>query len=150
MRRYVLPAFVVVFLGAQLYRPARTNPPTDPKLTLEAAVQVPPEVRNILDRACADCHSHRTVWPWYSHVAPVSWMIASHVNEGREHLNLSEWPGRHKRQKLLDEMCDEVEHGAMPIGSYLRLHSRARLSESDKQAVCGWTKAELARLTPAP
>jgi hypothetical protein len=76
-------------------------------------------------------------------------MIANHVREGREHLNLSEWPGRHNPAKLLEEMCEEVEHGAMPLGGYVRLHSRARLSEQDKQTFCGWTRSESARLALA-
>jgi hypothetical protein len=149
IRKSLLVALALLVLGAQLYRPDRSNPPVDDSRTLEAGMQVPAAVRGILDRACADCHSHRTTWPWYSHVAPVSWMIANHVREGREHLNLSEWPGRHNPAKLLEEMCEEVEHGAMPLGGYVRLHSRARLSEQDKQTFCGWTRSESARLALA-
>ena len=72
-------------------RPAMTNPPVDESQTIVARAQVPPEVASILDRSCRDCHSNKTVWPWYTHVAPVSWWLADHVDHGRKDLNLSEW-----------------------------------------------------------
>lgn len=135
MRKYFLVAIPVLALGMQLYRPERTNPPVQSRL------ETPPEVQALLDRACADCHSHRTAWPWYSNVAPVSWLLAGHVREGREHLNLDQWPGGEKGGKLLGEMCEEVEKGAMPLPAYLRLHPAARLTEADRKLLCGWTRA---------
>src|SRR5580658_1204129 len=76
---------------AQFIRPARTNPVSAPGRTLEDVVSVPPEVESVLARSCADCHSDRTRWPWYSGVAPVSWFVINHVQEGRRHMNMSEW-----------------------------------------------------------
>ena len=87
-------AAVVVFCAivvAQFIRPAKTNPAADPSLAIESHVQVDPKVSAIIDRSCADCHSNRTRWPWYSQVAPVSWFVIDHVNEGRKELNFSEW-----------------------------------------------------------
>lgn len=144
MRKYVVIPVVLV-LGIQLHRPERANPPGDPARAIEAGVEVPPGVRALLDRACADCHSNRTAWPWYSQVAPVSWLVANHVRDGREHLNLSDWPGRHKPEKLLDEICEEVEKDAMPLASYRALHPGAKLSPADKQAICAWTRAAAGR-----
>src|SRR5437588_9274736 len=82
---------VVLVVGIQVVRPARTNPPVDETQTIGARTQMTPEVASILDRSCRDCHSNKTVWPWYTQVAPISWWLSSHVNEGRQSLNLSEW-----------------------------------------------------------
>ena len=108
---------VVVLVGLQFVRPARTNPAVDQSQTIHARLQVNPQVAAILDRSCQDCHSNTTRWPWYSNVAPVSWFVIDHVNHGRSHLNLSEWGSLDNRQagKKLEEMCEEVEDGAMPL-----------------------------------
>ncbi len=94
--------FAIVLVGllliAQFVRPARTNPPLDESQTIQARTQMTPDVAAIFDRSCRDCHSNKTVWPWYTNVVPISWFIANHVNEGRHNLNLSEW-GRLDRDK---------------------------------------------------
>ena len=77
----------------QLVRPARTNPPTDRPRTLFARVTVSAADRRGAERACRDCHSNDTRWPWYSNVAPVSWFVIDHVNHGRSHFNYSDWAG---------------------------------------------------------
>src|SRR5215216_3654983 len=82
---------VCLFVMAQFKRPAKTNPVSDPSAALEAHVQIDPKVGAILKRSCYDCHSNNTRWPWYSNVAPVSWFVIDHVNEGRRDLNFSEW-----------------------------------------------------------
>lgn len=130
----------VLFLAMQIVRPARTNPGVDPGKTLEAHVDVPPEVEAILTRSCADCHSNRTRWPWYSNVAPASWLVANDVNEGRRHMNLSDWEQRHRHEgSPFDEICKQVRDGEMPLWYYTPLHPDARLSPSDVQTICAWT-----------
>ena len=89
--RGALLGFCGLVAGIQLIRPARTNPPVDQSHTLEAVVFVPPKIESILQRACDDCHSDLTRWPWYSNVAPVSWFVIDHVDSGRLHVNFSEW-----------------------------------------------------------
>src|ERR1700752_5055143 len=89
--KWVAIILIVVFIGIQFVRPARTNPPTDESQTIYARMQVPTEVKTIIDRSCRDCHSHKTEWPWYTQVTPVSWWIVDHVDTGRKDLNLSEW-----------------------------------------------------------
>ncbi|HEY3024980.1 MAG TPA: heme-binding domain-containing protein [Pyrinomonadaceae bacterium] len=150
--RTVLKWLVIVlaclFIIIQFRRPARTNPPIDQSQTIEAHAQMTPQVASILARSCNDCHSNKTVWPWYTNVAPVSWFIVDHVNEGRSNLNLSEW-GRYdqRRQgKKLEQMCDEVKDGAMPLSSYTPLHPGTELSPDDIKTLCDWTEAERARL----
>ena len=139
---------LIVLVGLQFVRPARTNPAVDQSQTIHARLQVNPQVASIMDRACQDCHSNTTRWPWYSNVAPVSWFVIDHVNHGRSHLNISEWGTLDNRQaaKKLEEICEEVEDGAMPLQSYTRIHWRAKLSPEDIKTMCDWTSAERARI----
>jgi len=141
-------AILVLFVAAQAYRPDRTNPRVDESKTLGAHARVPPEVAAILERSCNDCHSSETRWPWYSHVAPVSWWLKSHVEEGRRELNVSEWGtyAPRKRERKLHEICQQVEAGQMPLKSYLPLHPSARLSDEDKRVLCEWARGEERRL----
>ncbi len=94
----------------------------------------------ILVRACGNCHSNHTDWPWYSHVAPVSWWIAGHVREGRQKLNFSEWDTYSTLQKRdkLESMCGLILTGRMPPRMYIAMHPEAQLTEEDKEAVCAW------------
>jgi hypothetical protein len=96
----------------------------------------------VLARACGNCHSNHTDWPWYSHVPPVSWWIAGRVREGREKLDFSEWETysiRQKRDKL-ESMCGLISTGRMPPRRYAVMHPEAKLTEEDKKAVCDWVK----------
>ncbi len=148
--------WAVIVLGAgfvlvQFVRPERTNPVADQAISYRAHVQAAPEVEAILKRACLDCHSNETVWPWYSNIAPVSWLVVHDVNEARGHMNLSEW-GRYdaeKRADLLEEICEEVEKGSMPIRNYVLAHPEAELSDADRRALCEWTDAERERVEGA-
>jgi len=138
----------VLFVGGQFFRPARTNPPFDEAQTIQAQTQMTPEVATIFIRSCSDCHSNRTRWPWYTNVVPVSWFVVGHVENARSNMNLSEW-GRHDRvwqDRKLRQICDEIEEGAMPLGSYTPLHPGSNLTRADVKTLCDWTKAERERL----
>jgi heme-binding protein len=141
MKRLILP-LVILLLGIQIFRPARRNPPVDPKREIHVNVSVDPAVAAVFARSCNDCHSNRTAWPWYSQVAPASWLVVSDVNRGRKALNFSEWSGygAKEQQKHLSEVCKEVSEGEMPGLAYRLLHSNAKLNEADVAAVCLWTK----------
>jgi hypothetical protein len=104
---------------------------TNPPVTKEPAWDSP-GTRELVRRACFDCHSNQTVWLWYSHVAPVSWLVQRDVNGGRRHLNFSQWdqPQRHAK-----DVASEVQQGDMPPWFYLPLHPAAKLSEAEKQAL---------------
>jgi hypothetical protein len=130
--------FVGLLVVIQLIPVSRDNPP--PAGGPRAAIAAPAPVISILRRACADCHSHDTVWPWYSHVAPVSWLVASDVHEGRRHLNLSEWAGYTPADKLkkLALLSTEVQEGEMPLWYYLPLHPLARLTPEDVSTLMTW------------
>ena len=86
-----LVAVAIFIVLAQIYRPARTNPPAETNQEIAATLAVEPAIASILDRSCIDCHSNRTVWPWYSHVAPVFWLVMSDVNRDRQRVDFSEW-----------------------------------------------------------
>ncbi len=96
--------------------------------------------RDLAKRACFDCHSNETVWPWYSHVAPVSWLLQRDVDEGRSKLNFSEWD---KPQKEADEAAKEVREGEMPPWFYLPTHPEARLTDAEKQALIAGLEATI-------
>ena len=145
-------ALSLLFVGAQFYRPERTNPRFDEAKTMRANTRMTPEVRAVLERSCKDCHSSETAWPWYSNVAPVSWFLKSHVEDGRRALNFSDWAtyAKRKRERKLHEMCEQVESGEMPLTSYLPLHPSARLSDDDKRVLCEWTGQEEERQPDDP
>jgi Haem-binding domain len=148
--RFLL-VLLALFAAIQMWRPDRTNPPVDASNRIEAHLDVPPEIKATLARACRDCHSNETVWPWYSHVAPASWLLARDVTMAREQMNLSEW-GEYDAESAADivkEMCEEVRSGAMPLMPYTWLHRDARLSPTDVQRLCDWTEKARQSL-PAP
>ena len=131
---------VAVAVGIQFVRRARTNPATDTSRTLFARTQVPPLTAEVLQRACRDCHSNDTRWPWYSHVAPLSWFVIDHVNHGRSHFTYSDWAKYDppEAQRLIKKSCELSRTAEMPLPSYLRLHTDARLTARDVEALCAW------------
>ena len=141
MRRRVAIAvavMVVALAAAQLVQPDRANPPTDASRTIQAHLGTSSGLAAVLGRACSDCHSNATVWPWYAKIAPVSWLMTYGVKEGREALNFSDWAAYppERQQKLLEEMCRDVSAGRMPGLPWTLLHPEARLSAQDIQTVC--------------
>lgn len=119
----------------QIVRPPRENPP------VAADLQAPPEVESLLRRACYDCHSNETRWPWYSHVAPVSWLVSHDVQAGRKELDFSSWgtlsPEEQGEQR--GEIAESIAEGDMPPWYYLPMHPDARLSASDRSLLDTWT-----------
>ena len=95
-----------------------------------------------------DCHSNQTVWPWYSYVAPVSWLIERDVRRGRDHLNLSEWQQYtfQQKEKLLADIATVVKNGEMPLRQYTLVHRQARLSNADADMLYNWARAERRKL----
>ncbi|MBM3776643.1 MAG: heme-binding protein [Acidimicrobiia bacterium] len=123
-----------VLVAIQLIPVPRTNPDD------RRGPGAPPEVEAVLRRACYDCHSHETVWPWYSRVAPASWLVAWDVHEAREHLNLSTLQdiSPDTQAKIRAAVIEEVEEGAMPLWYYLLAHPEARISEEDLGILRSW------------
>ena len=130
-------ALLITFGVIQLVPVARTNPP------VESEVPATAEVRTILRRACYDCHSHETIWPGYSRIAPLSWLVVYDVSEGREELNFSTWNRLtpEAQLKAKRESWKEIEEGEMPPWLYLPAHPAARLSANDRAALRAWALA---------
>jgi hypothetical protein len=135
-------ACVVVLLAAQLIRPARANPPTDASRTIQARAGASSGLVAVLDRACSDCHSNETIWPWYAQVAPLSWLMAYAVREGRDAVNFSEWEAYppELQRVLLSASCRDATEGTMP-GSYALLRPETRLSADDVETICAAARA---------
>jgi hypothetical protein len=132
--RWVLLGASAIFVVLQFLPVNRSNPP------ITAEVPAPAEARAVLRRACYDCHSHETVWPWYSRVAPVSWLVARDVRKGRDELNFSTWDKYSTKEqvKKLKESWEEVEEGKMPLWFYLPVHRDAVLSSEDREILHRW------------
>ena len=147
LARWFLVALAVFLVVAQLVPVERSNPPSDPQQHLVARLSPPQNVAAVLDRSCRDCHTNETTWPWYSRVAPASWLLVHDVKEGRAHLNFSEWGKLNQRRaaRKLEEVCEEVRSGAMPLGKYTLLHPSAKLQPAEVEAICGWTEGVLGK-----
>ncbi|MFN7923848.1 MAG: heme-binding domain-containing protein [Bryobacteraceae bacterium] len=131
--------------------PKPSNPPVAAHSRLETHVSVPPIVAGVIERACRDCHTNETRWPWYSRIAPASWAVAGDVNKARESLNFSYWSERNGKTPgsamgTLTAACANVQGGRMPLPRYTMLHPEAKLSKSEVEAFCAWTKTETRRL----
>lgn len=151
MKKKILLILVVILAGIQLIQPERSNPPIDPQRTIQSRMTVPADIDDVLKRACNDCHSHETVWPWYSYVAPVSWLVAHDVNEGRRELNFSDW-AKYKPDRLVDkleEVSELVSERDMPMKIYLPLHPEARLTDDEIRRLSEWAKDAAAQI-PKP
>lgn len=133
--RYGIYLFLAVLLSAQFVRVQRVNPPVHSDMRADG------EIATILRNTCYNCHSNETVWPWYSNVAPVSWLIASDVSEGRRHLNFSEWEtyDSETRNHKLKSIAEEITDRAMPPWYYSMIHRGSRLSEAERRQILTWT-----------
>jgi cytochrome c len=112
-------------------------------------ISLPPDVSSVIRRSCADCHSEQTVWPWYSYIAPSSWLVESDVAGGRDHFNMSHWEklNSEDRQQVLSKVASMVRNRKMPLPQYLWLHHDARLSDAEVDAIYTWARAERKRLS---
>lgn len=126
---WVFGPLVALFLALQLVPYGRHHP--NPPIT--AATPWPsPEAERLARAACYDCHSNETRWPWYSYVAPMSWLVRSDVESGRDKLNFSEWD---RDSGEADDAAEEIDDGSMPPANYKRLHSDAKLSDDEKRVL---------------
>ena len=133
--KYTLFVLIAIFLGMQLIPVERSNPP------VVSDLDAPIEVKTILKRSCYDCHSNEVNWPWYSYVAPVSWLVAHDVKEGREELNFSEWSKHSDNPEMKEEIIEEIVEGEMPLPIYLIVHPRASVSEQELVVLKQWASS---------
>jgi hypothetical protein len=134
----ILIVLVVILIGIQFIPVERTNPP------VSWDINPPANISEILRTSCYDCHSNETIWPWYSKIAPVSFLVAGDVNEGRKHLNFSEWDKYEadKREKILEEIVEEIEKEAMPLTSYTFTHPNAKLDDHRIKLIKEWVNPD--------
>jgi hypothetical protein len=140
----VILAVAIFLIAIQFVQPQRTNPPVIPSRALAAHVAVPEDVQSTLMRACGDCHSNQTVWPWYSRFAPMSWMIVDDVNEGRRHMNFQDWEAQESPKQATDhliDICKEAREKGMPPFTYRLTHENARLTPQELSALCTWSQS---------
>jgi len=133
----ILIALAIIVIGIQFIPVDRKNPP----VTMD--INAPKNVASILRTSCYDCHSNETNWPWYSYVAPVSFMVAGDVEDGRKRLNFSEWDkyDTDKQIKLLVEMIEEVEKEEMPLTMYTFTHPNSKLDPNRIKLLKEWVKS---------
>ena len=126
----LLAALVVI----QFFRIDKTNPPYDSKNDFISLTNPPENVKSLLKAACYDCHSNESIYPWYTNIAPISFWIKGHINNGRKHLNFSEWGTYNDNRKdhKMEECVEYVGEAWMPLSSYTWVHSDARLSDEDR------------------
>jgi hypothetical protein len=136
-RNQVVLVAIAVVIVIQFIPVDRSNPP------VQGELNAPPAVAEILRASCYDCHSNETQWPWYSYVAPVSWMLAHHVGEGREKLNFSTWSdlAEKDRIKMVHEIWEETSQGQMPLRVYLIMHPKAKLSDGAIERLRMWSES---------
>src|SRR5580704_7335779 len=140
----VLLALVVFIVVIQIFQPARTNPTVAPSRSLPSHIPVPEDVYTALLRSCGDCHSNRTQWPWYSHLAPVSWVITDDVNQGRRHMNFEDWEALRDPKQANDRLtgiCEEIQKKGVPPFSYRVMHKDIVLKQNEIAAICAWSQS---------
>jgi hypothetical protein len=143
--KYTFIALLAGFGLLQLTNPDRTNPPVTPGHDLFALNPPPPQVAALMHAACFDCHSQETRWPWYSRIAPVSWLVASDVKHGRAKLNFSDWPVTDpaRAARKFGSISDVVDAAEMPPKKYTLIHADADLSADQRKAIVAWAEAQV-------
>ncbi|MHA7057857.1 heme-binding domain-containing protein [Aquimarina sp. M1] len=131
---------LVVLVVMQFVRPDKNEAGYESVAYFENEAKPTPEIKEILKSNCYDCHSNQTVYPWYAEIAPVSYWLADHVEEGKEHFNMSDWEqySVKKKDHKLEELIEEVEEGEMPLSSYTWIHGNLNKEEMEK--LINWTK----------
>lgn len=135
-------AIMFALIIMQFFQIEKTNPDIDLNQDFLNIHAAPLEISKLFKDACYDCHSHETRYPWYTSVAPISFWIKSHINEGRQHINYSIWNtySEEKKSHKIEEAIEMIEEKSMPLTSYIIAHPEARISESDRAKMVQWLK----------
>jgi hypothetical protein len=138
----VLIVLLVVLVVIQFFQIDKTNPVTDINQDFLKIHETPTEIASTMKAACYDCHSNKSVYPWYSNIQPIGWYLKDHIEEGKEHLNFSEF-GTYtpkKQAHKLEECYELIEKGEMPLSSYTIIHKEAVLSETQQTELVSYFK----------
>lgn len=143
MLKKILLILLLILVVIQFIHPKRNKKPGEHPNYIGHVYAIPADVQAILEKACNDCHSNNTRYPWYSHLQPVDWWLNNHIKEGKKHLNLDEYTNRSLRYQYhhLEEIAEQVKNGEMPIDSYTWTHKDARLTEAEKNKLISWADA---------
>lgn len=138
----ILVFLLVVFVISQFFGPEKNEGNLDTVNTFLSETNPPENVLEILKTSCFDCHSAKTVYPWYNNITPVNYWLAEHIRDGKKHLDFSKWDSfsLKKKEHKMDELYEEVEKGEMPLDSYTWTHSEANLSQDQINAIVAWGK----------
>lgn len=136
----ILYWFLVVIAAIQFIPIDRTNKPVKKSENFVDVVNAPPKIRTFLKNACYDCHSNETIYPDYAFIAPISWSIKHHINEGREHLNFSEWATFNSdlKESMLTNSIEELDGKSMPMTAYIPYHPKANLSNAQRKVLTSY------------
>ena len=134
---------LIIFVIIQFFRPQKNVSKEITSTDFLKSTTANNDIAEIITSSCYDCHSNNTKYPWYSEVAPVSWWIAHHVDEGKEELNFSEWTtfSEKRKKKKLKEMIEELDEKEMPLKTYLPMHTEARLTDQERSELITWIKS---------
>jgi hypothetical protein len=134
MKKKILIALAIVLVIIQFVRIDKTNPVALLENDFIEIVKPNAEIASMIMSSCYDCHSSQSKYPWYSNIAPVSWLVKNHINEGREHFNFSAWDmySMQDRKEILHECAEEVEEKVMPMKPFLLMHGEAKLSDKQR------------------
>lgn len=141
-KKKILYGLLVVLVLIQFIRPAKNNAETPSPNSIAKQYSVPADVQKSLDVACMDCHSNKTSYPWYSNIQPVGWWLQKHVNDGKRHLNFSEFAtyAPKKANHKLEEVIESQHEGWMPLDSYTWIHKDSKLTQQQKDAIVTWAQ----------
>lgn len=138
----IMGSILALLIIIQFFQPEKNNTLENPQNDIIFVIEIPTAVKKKIVNACYDCHSETTVYPFYNRIAPVSWFLAKHIRDAKEHLNFSEWANYDKKKqiKLLTAICEEITEGEMPLKSYVFMHSNAIINEKEIEEICLWTE----------
>jgi len=145
MLKKLLIVLLVAFIIIQFFRPARNLQAGPFANDITTVATIPADVNSIMSKACYDCHSNNTKYPWYAHVQPVAWWLADHVEEGKHELNFNEFAAYRLRKQYhkLEETIEMVKEGEMPLKSYTWMHGNAKLTQQEKESIVNWASATM-------
>ncbi|MDF4222006.1 heme-binding domain-containing protein [Maribacter sp. M208] len=133
---------VVVFIAMQFFSPTKNTAAGNHTSAFITQTNPTPELKNLFETSCYDCHSNNTKYPWYNNIAPISYLLADHVKEGKEHLNFSEWQNYSldKKDQMLAEIEEEVVDGKMPLSQYTLFHKDTELTPNEVVNLVEWVR----------
>ncbi|HRH47334.1 MAG TPA: heme-binding domain-containing protein [Panacibacter sp.] len=142
MKKKLLLLLLVVFVAIQFIHPERNESAKPQTADISTIYKVPVDVSNILNKACSDCHSNNTIYPWYANVQPVAWWLNDHIQEGKGEINFNEFASYApaKQYHKLEEFKKQIDEGEMPLSSYTLIHTNAKLTDSEKKTLTNWSE----------